>query len=213
MYVCREIDNERLNDLSIMCAEMTACCNTLAAEWLGALLALCCPMSHPGYYTDLHKNLDIQDASIHNALAVFTCILIARHCFSLEDFVGRVALPSLLKVKTLDNGGGAAEGGMRLTCHLLLRLFRTAEGPQPGLYSVGSPPLTPRPSLGVRLSCDRHLLAAAHRNIHVGPVLAVLKAILVVGDATAKEGTELSISHILGTSDLMAGGEPSLELT
>lgn len=39
-----------------------------------------------------------QDISIHNALAVFTCILIARHCFSLEDFVGRVALPSLLKV-------------------------------------------------------------------------------------------------------------------
>lgn len=115
------------------------------------------------------------------------------------------------QVKSLDNGGGAAEGGMRLTCHLLLRLFRTAEGPQPGLYSVGSPPLTPRPPLGVRLSCDRHLLAAAHRNIHVGPVLAVLKAVLVVGDATAREGTELSISHILGTSDLLSG--PSLDLT
>lgn len=114
-----------------------------------------------------------------------------------------------------DNSGGVAEGGMRLTCHLLLRLFRTAEGPQPGLYSVGSPPplTTPRPPLGVRLSCDRHLLAAAHRNIHVGPVLAVLKAVLLVGDATAKEGTELSISHILGTSDLLSGGDgPSLDL-
>lgn len=31
---------------------------------------------------------------------------------------------------------------------------------------------------GVRLSCDRHLLAAAHKNIGVGPVLATLKAIL-----------------------------------
>ncbi|XP_008193999.1 mediator of RNA polymerase II transcription subunit 12 isoform X1 [Tribolium castaneum] len=214
IYVCRETDNERLNDLAIMCAEMTACCNSLASEWLGVLLALCCPIAHPGYYTDVLAQLDIQDVSIHNALAVFTCILIARHCFSLEDFVGRVALPSLLKVKTLDNGSGAAEGGMRLTCHLLLRLFRTAEGPQPGLYSVGSPPLTaPRPPLGVRLSCDRHLLAAAHRNIHVGPVLAVLKAVLIVGDATAREGTELSISHILGTSDLMSGGDgPSLDL-
>lgn len=39
-----------------------------------------------------------QDVSIHNSLAVFTCILIARHCFSLEDFVRTVALPSLLKV-------------------------------------------------------------------------------------------------------------------
>ncbi|XP_045472646.1 mediator of RNA polymerase II transcription subunit 12 isoform X2 [Harmonia axyridis] len=214
LHVCREVDNDRLNDLAIMCAEMTACCNTLASEWLGVLLALCCPMSHPGYYTEVLTSLDVQDISIHNALAIFTCILIARHCFSLEDFVGRVALPSLLKVKSLDNGGGVAEGGMRLTCHLLLRLFRTAEGPQPGLYSVGSPPLTaPRPPLGVRLSCDRHLLAAAHRNIHVGPVLAVLKAVLVVGDATAREGTELSISHILGTSDLMSGGDgPTLDL-
>jgi hypothetical protein len=92
------MDNERLNDLAIMCAEMTACCNSLASEWLGVLLALCCPIAHPGYYTDVLAQLDIQDVSIHNALAVFTCILIARHCFSLEDFVGRVALPSLLKV-------------------------------------------------------------------------------------------------------------------
>ncbi|XP_071052506.1 mediator of RNA polymerase II transcription subunit 12 isoform X3 [Onthophagus taurus] len=215
IHVCRETDNERLNDLAIMCAEMTACCNTLASEWLGALLALCCPMSHPGYYTDVLGQLDIQDVSIHNALAVFTSILIARHCFSLEDFVGLLALPSLVKVKSLDSGVGAAESGIRLTCHLLLRLFRTTEGPQPGLYSVGSPPLTaPRPPLGVRYSCDRHLLAAAHRNIQVGPVLAVLKAVLMVGDTTAKEGTELSISHILGTSDLLGGEDvPSLDLT
>lgn len=119
------------------------------------------------------------------------------------------------QVKAKDNISGIAEGGMRLTCHLLLRLFRTAEGPQPGLYSVGSPPplTTPRPPLGVRLSCDRHLLAAAHRNIQVGPILAVLKAVLVVGDVTAKEGAELSISHILGTSDLLSGGDgPSLDL-
>lgn len=60
IYVCREADNERLNDLAIMCAEMTACCNSLAPEWLGALLALCCPMSHPGYYTDVLAQLDIQ---------------------------------------------------------------------------------------------------------------------------------------------------------
>ncbi|KAJ8951793.1 hypothetical protein NQ318_019766 [Aromia moschata] len=233
----QQADNERLNDLAIMCAEMTACCNTLASEWLGVLLTLCCPLSHPGYYADVLNQLDIQvaneitsetgnstflatffqDVSIHNALAVFTCILIARHCFSLEDFVRRVALPSLLKVRRCQVPGrrrGQGRGGMRLTCHLLLRLFRTAEGPQPGLYSVGSPPLTaPRPPLGVRLSCDRHLLAAAHRNIHVGPVLAVLKAVLIVGDATAKEGTELSLSNILGTSDLHSGADgPSLDL-
>lgn len=58
--MCRESDNERLNDLAIFCAEMTACCNSLAPEWLGALLALCCPMSHPGYYTEVLAQLDIQ---------------------------------------------------------------------------------------------------------------------------------------------------------
>jgi hypothetical protein len=54
------MDNERLNDLAIMCAEMTACCNSLASEWLGVLLALCCPIAHPGYYTDVLAQLDIQ---------------------------------------------------------------------------------------------------------------------------------------------------------
>jgi mediator of RNA polymerase II transcription subunit 12 len=31
----------------------------------------------------------------------------------------------------------------------------------------------------IKLSCDRHLLAAAHNNIRVGPVLAVLKVKLI----------------------------------
>ena len=60
IHVCREMDNERLNDLAIMCAEMTACCNSLASEWLGVLLALCCPVAHPGYYNDVLAQLDIQ---------------------------------------------------------------------------------------------------------------------------------------------------------
>ncbi|XP_066254151.1 mediator of RNA polymerase II transcription subunit 12 isoform X3 [Euwallacea similis] len=207
-------DNERLNDLAILCAEITACCNSLASEWLAVLLGLCNPTSSTEYYKDVLNEIKIEDVSIHNSLAVFTCILIARHCFSLEDFVRTVALPSLLKVKSLDSSSGLAEAGMRLTCHLLLRLFRTADGPQPGLYSVGSPPLTsPRLPLGVRLSCDRHLLAAAHRNIDVGPVLAVLKAVLIVGDATANQGTEPSLSNILGTSDLHSGIDgPNLDL-
>lgn len=60
IHVCREIDNDRLNDLAIMCAEMTACCNSLASEWLGVLLTLCCPLSHPGYYADVLSQVDIQ---------------------------------------------------------------------------------------------------------------------------------------------------------
>lgn len=107
-----------------MCAEMTACCNALSGEWLGVLVALCCPISHPNFYMDVLAQVDIQDLTIHNSLAVFTsiligmsgiiiiiqwillnlCLITARHCFSLEDFVARIALPSLLKVKSLNEG-------------------------------------------------------------------------------------------------------------
>lgn len=113
------------------------------------------------------------------------------------------------------------------------RLFRTIEIPQPGLYSVSTSPnpiTTPGPACNIKLSCDRHLLAAAHKNIDVGPVLAVLKGILVVGDATCLQkapstyssgkrsglntpvhpgstpksmsGPPIDLSHILGTSEL-----------
>lgn len=75
IYVCRETDNERLNDIAIMCAEMTACCNSLASEWLGALLALCCPTSHPGYYTDVLTQLDIQVK--HNVVCMFSNLILS----------------------------------------------------------------------------------------------------------------------------------------
>lgn len=109
------------------------------------------------------------------------------------------------------------------------------------MYSVSTSPnpiTTPGTCHSIKLSCDRHLLAATYKNIGVGPVLAVLKGILVVGDAnvhktnsssgkrsglntpvhpgsTPKSGT-IDLSHILGTSDLgiMGGGdEPMLDLS
>lgn len=186
----REQDNDRLNDMAAMCAELTACCNALSVEWLCAMIALC-GSSNETYYTDILGHIDIQNVAIHNSLAVFTCILVARHSFTLEKFVFYVALPALVNAC---NGGREitpeAEAGARLSCHLLLRLFRTVEIPQPGMYSVGTSP-NPITAAGpqacnIKLSCDRHMLAAAHKSIAVGPVLAVLKGILVVGDATCQ---------------------------
>lgn len=83
----------------------------------------------------------------------------------------------------------------------------------------------PREGFCMKLSCDRHLLTATHNQIQVGGVLAVLKAILVVADTTSKHSKpmkketsskittpvgvgELSISHILGTTDI--GGSHDL---
>lgn len=210
-FVCNAVpsisvarDTDRLNDISLLCAELTANCGALSAEWLGVLKALCCSSNHACGFIDVLTQVDVSDLSIHDNLAVFTCILVARRCFSLQDFVVHVAIPSLLSASPV---GGAAdqdsESGARLTCHLLLCLFRTLEPSQQ--------PTLPRPLFLIRSPCDRHLLSAAHSSMRVEPVLAVLKAILLLGDANtsgvdakgdASQGKgEPSINELLGSID------------
>ncbi|XP_037934116.1 mediator of RNA polymerase II transcription subunit 12-like [Teleopsis dalmanni] len=183
--VCRESDNDRLNDIAISCSELTASCNALSTEWIAALQCICNSTKKPRY-PHLFGQIDIHNTRIHNSLAVFMCILVARHCFPLSDFVVKFALPTL--VTACAETTGDAEAGARLTCHLLLKLFKTIEIPQPGLYSVST---SPNPinvvsnTTNIKLSCDRHLLVGAHKNIPVEAVLAVLKAILYVVDTAA----------------------------
>ena len=73
-------------------------------------------------------------------------------------------------------GDQDAEPGARLTCHLLLRLFQTVSL-QPGSVQDSS-----KNNLYIKSTCDRHLLEASHSNIPVGAVLAILKAMLVLGN-------------------------------
>lgn len=69
-----------------------------------------------------------------------------------------------------------AESGARLTCHLLLRLFK------PSYMSISPLSRHGRSNLfGIKSSVDMHLLEAAHDTITVGAVLAMLKAMLVLG--------------------------------
>lgn len=77
--ISRETDNDRLNDISIMCAEFTAQCNALSSEWLGAFIALC-GSTNEVYYSQIPEHIDIQKVAIHNALAVFVSILIGESC-------------------------------------------------------------------------------------------------------------------------------------
>lgn len=72
-------------------------------------------------------------------------------------------------------GDPDAENGARLTCHLLLRLFQMMNA------SSSCTADTKRGAVYVRSSCDRHLLEAAHHRISVGAVVAVLKALLMLG--------------------------------
>lgn len=49
----------RLNEISVLCAELTAKCNYLSAEWLGVLRALCCSSSHNYGFIDVLTQIDV----------------------------------------------------------------------------------------------------------------------------------------------------------
>ncbi|KAM6258215.1 mediator of RNA polymerase II transcription subunit 12-like protein [Porphyrio hochstetteri] len=194
MNVCMgHQDAGRINDIANLCAELTACCTVLSSEWLGVVKALCCSSNHVWGFNDLLCSVDVSDLSFHDSLATFIAVLIARQCFSLEDVVQHVALPSLLAAAC---GDPDAEPGARMTCRLLLHLFRT---PQVCLFPQGAGKLFP----GVRSSCDRHLLAAAHNSIEVGAVFAVLKAILMLGSQNHLKSPTVS-DDVMGLGRLVA---------
>ncbi|XP_054168464.1 mediator of RNA polymerase II transcription subunit 12-like protein isoform X2 [Oppia nitens] len=236
-FVCSAIqcismanDIDKLNEMSVLCAELTASCSHLSTEWLCVLKALCCS-SNPKSYSELLSHVEVSDLSIHDNLAVFTSILIARRCFSLKDFILQVAVPSLLAPSSTE-APEDAEPGARLTCHLLLCLFKTSETPlssntmtsfatssrysltSPGPLVLAQTPPNPsqKPHYNIKYPCDRYLLAAAHSSLRIEIVITVLKAILVLGNSAEKRNTEalkakgdakgeISITDILGRID------------
>lgn len=233
-FVCNAVhsisdarDADRLNEISVLCAELTANCNALSAEWLGVLRALCCSSNHGCGFIDVLTQVDVGDLSIHDNLAVFTSILVARRCFSLQDFVVHVALPSLRSACPAGGVDQDAESGARLTCHLLLRLLKTVEIncvsyllPSGPVYHLGTSPgpllasSSSRPMYLIKSPCDRQLLSAAHNRMLVEAVLAVLKGILeLISDSSSESNEtkartdltqnkgELSIKDILGPID------------
>ncbi|GFV97760.1 mediator of RNA polymerase II transcription subunit 12-like protein [Trichonephila clavipes] len=197
---CR--DSDRLNELSILSAEITSKCYHLSNEWLGALKALCCSSSLGCGFLDLLTQVNVNDVSIHDHLAVFTSILVARRCFLLQDLVVMVVLPSIIAACPTGGNNPEAIPGARLTCHLLRRLFKKPYSP-PGNMSSGSSNQRRR-MFQIKYSCDRHLLSASHSGMQVEAILAVLKAIMVlvtVGDGKSKENQSKGDMNI---SDLLA---------
>ncbi|KAA0189334.1 hypothetical protein HAZT_HAZT004835 [Hyalella azteca] len=230
MAAVKATSNTRLNDIAIMCAEMTACCTALNSEWLGILNVLCSSVSSANIasgavgvgggnspYSDVVAEVDLRNprtaAAAHASLSVFTAVLIARDCFSFEELLDRVVVHSLKAAWNNGKGNPEVEPGARLSCHLLLRIFQSIDSSQPAQYCPGSPssgsggPGTIQRN--VRLSCDRHLLVAAHLTFRMEPVLAFLKAMLIVSDAMSglSKNSSSSISDILGTS-YSAASEP-----
>lgn len=60
--------DSRVNDIGILCAELTAYCRSLSAEWLGILKALCCSSNNGNCgFNDLLCNVDVSPASPLNS--------------------------------------------------------------------------------------------------------------------------------------------------
>uniref|UniRef100_A0A3P9HYA9 Mediator complex subunit 12 n=1 Tax=Oryzias latipes TaxID=8090 RepID=A0A3P9HYA9_ORYLA len=197
MDVCMDHRDPEVNDIGILCAELTAYCRSLSAEWLGILKALCCSSNNGNCgFNDLLCN--VSDLSLHDSLATFVAILIARQCLLLEDLVRCVAIPSLLNACSEQD----SEPGARLTCRILLHLFKTPQRnpvPQDGAKS--------KSMVGIRSSCDRHLLAASQNSIVVGAVFAVLKAVFMLDAELRGSG----LSHPAGLDDISDRRNVSIE--
>ena len=185
--------------------------------------------------------MDVQDLSIRNNLAVLFSDLLARHCFDLHDFLFHVGVPSLIiiwnegKAEANPESEAGAVSLVVWSCNFSKILMGHIRPVTPIAISVKASPHHTLPhtatilssSLAVELACDRHSLAASHNSKSVGPVLAVLKAVLLLADhVPADEQScrspesgggsssinrmcgEVNISHFLGTF----GGDLDLEM-
>ncbi|OTF80389.1 mediator of RNA polymerase II transcription subunit 12-like protein [Euroglyphus maynei] len=196
-------DMDYLNELSVLCAELTASCWLLSNEWFDAIQALCNPKCTNDYIS-LLTQINIGDRSIYDNIAVFVSILVARRCFSLVDLIYRVFIGSLL-IPTVESGE-ETERKARLCCHLILYLFKYYDSPlaasnsamnssfaSSSRYSLTSPgPLglsTVAPTLvsgqkspfNIKYACDRYLLGGALNSLQLELILTLLKAIMRLG--------------------------------
>ena len=115
-------DTDKLNDIAILCCELTAQCPPLASEWLGAMFALCCDSADSmtadtgpfGSYLDLHTRISLADPAIYSRLGIFVSILTARHCFQLHAFG--------MKVHTYANSTSVPKKIVHSTANAFFRL-------------------------------------------------------------------------------------------
>lgn len=63
----------RLNEISILCAELTARCNALSSEWLGVLQALCFSCANSCGFIDILTQIDVSYTALHVHVSRFAC--------------------------------------------------------------------------------------------------------------------------------------------
>lgn len=195
-------DMDQLNEMSVLCAELTSLCSQLSNDWFNAFQVLFNPKKHNEYST-LLSHINIGDRSIYDNLAVFILVLVARRCFSLEELFPQVLIPSLLLIAT--DQSEEAERCALLSCHLILCLFKYYDTPltvsnsamnssfaSSSRYSLtspgplGLPAVTPsstggqKPPFVIKYAPDRYLLGGALNSLRMEAIVTSLKAIFFI---------------------------------
>jgi len=117
-----------VNDIAVLCADITSKCPSLINDWILALQALCCSAQRDLGYGQLLSKINISEPLVMDNIAIFTAILVARRCLELDEFIIKCAIGAILApLGSIDRQ--LTEPGVRLTCHLLLTLFRNRETP------------------------------------------------------------------------------------
>lgn len=134
LFVCDAIflsatsNTEIVNDIAVLCADVTSKCPALINDWIRALQALCCSAQRDLGYRQLLGRINISEPLVMDNIAIFTAILVARRCLQLDEFIIKCAIHAILApLGPVDRQ--LTEPGVRLTCHLLLTLFREQEPP------------------------------------------------------------------------------------
>lgn len=120
---------------------MTAQCNELPPEWLGAFHSLVMPLVEQGpSFRSINERVKLEAAmagpssasgatagsnatspALLDNFALFVSVLLSRQCFTFSDFAHNVLFICLATgLKTLES---QMEPSLRLMCHVLYRLF------------------------------------------------------------------------------------------
>ncbi|KRZ69639.1 Mediator of RNA polymerase II transcription subunit 12-like protein [Trichinella papuae] len=173
-------DTERLFNLVLFCADVTALCPNLNADWLAVFKILCCPFNSSQDQTscDSLLNIDVSDHQCYQPLTVLAITLISRMCIRLEDFILHVAMPSLLPL--WKHAGSAKvekgpEASAKLTLHLLgkILLFFDYQGP--------------KNALPAKTKGELSLICSSVDGMVPDAILTLLIAILMLDDSKVQE--------------------------
>ncbi|OQV12637.1 Mediator of RNA polymerase II transcription subunit 12-like protein [Hypsibius exemplaris] len=185
LRIYHEVDLDRVNDIAVLCAEMTASCNALTAEWIMSLQAVSKLGSYRAsprapHHREQLGGLDIYDRNLHERLAIFCCVLVARHAVRLDMIVGHVCLVAMMASHHQEVTEEQLLAG-RLATHIMVRLL---QGPQEGSAAVF-----------LKYPWDQSLVISTLRCQTVAPLLAILKALVILSSSRAISDEDRERSH------------------